>query len=200
MQLKLTVIFSLIFSLNLFADDNCVNCPTRKVDGMPTPANIATIASAVNKSTTKDANFDSKVRLWCLKYSNNLPEETGTLAIEITASGYSFADVLKNPVCDPLEIGGNNRITMLQHSVEKPIDRFQSLETMYNYCKKRLKNEQIFVDAVNALNTAGMSLLDYTIWVEKQNGPHMTETLNRIRNFVCSKGGVYVKYKDKKCN
>ncbi|GAB4020715.1 MAG: hypothetical protein Fur0010_23600 [Bdellovibrio sp.] len=200
MQLKITVIFSLLFLHSLYAEENCVNCPSRKVEGMPTPANIATIASAVNKSTTKDEDFDHKVRVWCMKYNNMPPQDTLFLAKEIEASGYSFADVLKNPVCDPSQIGGNNRITMLQHSVEKPIDRFQSLETMYKYCVKKLKNEQIFVDAINALNTAGMSLLDYTIWVENQNGPHMTETLNRIRNFVCSKGGVYVKYKDKKCN
>lgn len=188
-----------ILSLSLFAEDNCVNCPTRKVDGMPTPANIATIASVVNKAELPK-DFDSKVNAWCSQYETMPPQDTLFLAKEIEASKYPFAEVIKHPNCKPMQIGGGNKITMLQLSVEQPIDRFQSLETMYKFCVKKLKNEQIFVDAVNALNTDGMTLLDYVVYVDSNSPGTRTESLNKIRDFVCAHGGVYSKYKEKKCN
>lgn len=192
------LITSLILSLNLFAEENCVNCPTRKVDGMPTPANIATIASVVSKNLPAD--FDSKVSSWCVQYQNMPPQDTLFLAKEIEASKYPFEEVIKHPNCKPEYIGANHKITMLQLSVEKSIDRFQSLETMYKFCVKKLKNEQIFIDAINALNTDGMTLLDYIVWVDSNSAGVKTESLKKVKEFVCARGGVYSKYKDQKCN
>lgn len=148
----------------------------------------------------RPADFDSKVNAWCSEYKTMPPQDTLFLAKEIAASAYDFAEVIKHPNCQPDKIGGKKKITMLQISVEKPIDRFQSLETMYKFCVKKLKNEQIFIDAVNALNTAGMTLLDYIEFVVGNGNQHMRESLDKIKDFVCSKGGVYVKYKEKKCN
>lgn len=196
---SLALILSTLISFHLFAEENCVHCPKRKVDGMPTPANIATIASVVNKAELP-ADFDSKVNAWCSDYKNMPPQDTLFLAKEIEASKYPFAEVIKHPNCEPSKIGGKNKITMLQLSVEQPIDRFQSLETMYKFCVKKLKNEKIFIDAVNALNTAGMTLLDYIEFVVGNGGSVLKESLDKIKNFVCAHGGVYSKYKDKKCN
>ncbi len=196
---SLTLILSTLISFHSFAEENCVHCPKRAVDDMPTPANIAKIVSVMNKAELPK-DFDSKVGAWCMKYQSMPPQDTLFLAKEIEASKYPFAEVIKHPNCQPSKIGGNKKITMLQLSVEQPIDRLQSLETMYKFCVKKLKNEQIFIDAVNALNTAGMTLLDYIEFVVGNGGSVLKESLDKVKSFVCSKGGVYVKYKDKKCN
>ncbi|GAB4020717.1 MAG: hypothetical protein Fur0010_23610 [Bdellovibrio sp.] len=183
------LITSLIFSLAVFAEENCVNCPNRKVDGIFMPANFAKIASVVNKAELP-TDFDSKVNSRCVQYQNMPPQDTLFMAKEIAESKYPFAEVIKYPNCRPMQIGAGHKITMLQLLVEQPIDRFQSLETMYMFCVKKLKKEHIFIDVVFALNTDEMKPLDSIVYADLSSPRTRTESLNNIKDFVCARGGV----------
>ncbi|PIP96548.1 MAG: hypothetical protein COW00_10020 [Bdellovibrio sp. CG12_big_fil_rev_8_21_14_0_65_39_13] len=196
------IVSFLIFG-SAFAEDNCINCPKRKVDGLPTPANMESIASLASKAAdNKDADFDSDTRVFCLKYENMSSNQTYNYAKEIDASPYPINTILQNPACMPRKIGGDNRITIMQLTVESPFSRLEHMEKMYNYIMKKHKKESIFTDAVNALNTDGMTMLDYIYFV-LNNGNFTTQEgkdqVNKIRSFVCGHGGVYSKYKDQKC-
>jgi len=90
----------------------------------------------------------------------------------------------------------------MQLTVEDVYSRKEHMEKMYNYIMKKHKKESIFTDAVNAQNTAGMTVLDY-IEFNLKNGEFSTADskvqIGKVREFVCSHGGVYSKYKDLKC-
>ena len=66
-----------------------------------------------------------------------------------------------------------------------------------------LSYEVIFIDAVNAKNTAGMTLLDY-IHFNLKKGVFATADskiqVGKVRKCVCEHGGVYSKYPEQRCN
>jgi len=195
------IVSFLIFGSAL-AEDNCINCPKRKVEGLPTPANMETIATLASKAVNKDAALYKATTKFCMQYETISSNQIYNYAKEIDASPYSIETILQNPACDPRKIGGDNKITIMQLTVESPFSRLEHMEKMHNYIMKKHKKESIFIDAVNAHNTDGMTMLDYIHFVlnagefTSQDG---RDQIEKIRTFVCSHGGIYSKYKDQKC-
>lgn len=196
------LVISLFLTPSLFADDTCATCPKRKVEGMPTPANMETIATIASKAANKDSGLDTKTDYFCMSYETMSSNQTYNFAKEIDASPYPIDAVLQNPVCKPRKIGGGNKVTIMQLTVEDVYSRKEHMEKMYNYIMKKHKKESIFTNAVNALNTDGMTVLDY-IEFNLNNGEFSTADskvqIAKVKEFVCSHGGVYSKYKDQKC-
>lgn len=154
-------------------------------------------------SEGEDRALNNKTEYFCLRYGNMGSNQTYLYAKEIDASPYSIDVILQNPACWPRKIGGAHTITIMQLTVEDVYSRKEHMEKMYNYIMKRHKNEQIFTDAVNAQNTDGMTVLDY-IQFNLDNGEFSTADskiqVGMIRDFVCTHGGIYVQYKDLRCD
>ena len=136
-----------------------------------------------------------------MKYENIDSDLLYSYAKEIDASGFSMLDILTNPVCKPRKIGGRKTITIAQLTVEYPFTRLEQLTKLHNYIMKRHKDEWLFIAAVNALNTAGMTTLDYIHFVvgNDEFTANGRAQVYKIRDFVCAHGGVYVKYPGQRC-
>ena len=139
----------------------------------------------------------------CLQFVTIESSDALFLAKEIDASPFSLDAVLQTPYCEPRKIGANHKITMLQLTVEDPYSRLGHMELMYKYIVKKHKNEQIWFNAINATNTAGMTMLDYMHFV-LGNGNFTSEEaraqVGKVRQFVCEHGGVYKKYPQRSCS
>ncbi|MCF8198670.1 MAG: hypothetical protein K9J42_07885 [Sulfuritalea sp.] len=139
---------------------------------------------------------------FCMQYETISSNQIYNYAKEIDASPYSIKEILTNPACFPRKIGGKNKITILQLTVESPFSRLEHLTKMHNYLTKRHKIEPIFIDAVNAKNTAGMTMLDYIYFVlgNDEFDSEGRAQVELIRTFVCEHGGVYSEYPEQRCN
>ena len=138
-----------------------------------------------------------------MKYQTITSSDVLFLGKEIDASPYRLEEVLSRPVCHPRMIGGHNKITMLQFTVEDSYSRLGHMEKMYKYTMKKHKNEQIWLNAINATNTDGMTMLDY-IHFRLGNGNYTSDQgraqMGKVRQFVCEHGGVYKKYPQRSCS
>ena len=149
------------------------------------------------------SGLDARTEGYCLEYETMDTSHTLSYAREIDKSEYKLRDVLTQPVCEPRKIGAHNKITIMQLTVEDPFTRFDHMQTMYKYIIKKRKDESIWLDAVNALNTDGMTMLDYIHFV-LGNGNFTSDEaraqVGKVRQFVCEHGGVYKKYPQSSCS
>ena len=138
----------------------------------------------------------------CMQYE--MSDSSGTYALlkELHASIHGIDRILQAPACEPRKIGAHHKITMLQLTVEDPFSRYGNMEMMYKYIKKRVKNEQVWLNAINSTNTDGMTMLDYIHFV-LGNGNFTSDEartqMGKVRQFVCEHGGVYKKYPEQSC-
>ena len=193
---RLIGIVVLVLCLTGPAGAACLGC-------LVPPAPVGSTPWADMLTQVDTASLETKTMIFCMRYETIKSASIYSYAKEIDASGFPMIDILTTPACNPRKIGGDNKITIAQLTVESPFSRLEHITKLHNYIMKRHKDEGLFIAAVNALNTAGMTTLDYIHFVI-DNGDFTSDDgkaqVYKIREFVCAHGGVYVKFPDQSCH
>lgn len=187
----------MLSSISAFAGD-CVNCGPKDVSGMPSNNSMSDLEKIVKNGQTQ--KFISEG--YCMQFSQIPQQMVGKMIKELETTGYPVEKYLTDPLCQPRGYSDAVKSPMLHAVADDVNKREEFLNNIWLYYSKKLKQPEIFNEAINAKNTKGETLLDYIevmrskkyYTLEEQQPP-----LEKIIKMLCDHGGVYAKTPNKKC-
>ncbi|MBC7429930.1 MAG: hypothetical protein H7336_15050 [Bacteriovorax sp.] len=199
-----------IFISSSFAEENCVQCGSKNISGMPSLDSkfLKVIARAAPpapdpRDAGKNIPFENYQDGFCMSYTHIVRNQLGRLVSDMEDSTpFSVDAYLQKPGCTQEGYGGNVKSPMLHLTADDPNLREDFLQYIYKYYTMKRKDPSLWLAAINAKNTEGETVLDYfehLIVKNKFRNEESKIAVDGIIAFACSKGAVYSKYNYKKC-
>jgi hypothetical protein len=198
-----SIILCLLIVVSANAEDTCVTCPKKDVEGIPkVPMNgLEKVAMAVGQTEKPILPFESYMDLYCLKYTQISRNELNQMIRDIKETPYNIDDYFLKAKCEPQKAAGV-KMTMLQLTAEAPCTRAEYPQIIYKYYTVKRQEPKLWLEVLNSKNTKGETYLDY-IELLVQNNEYSTkdgkECISQLVQFACKTGGVYSKIKNKTC-
>lgn len=201
---NLGVVFAmtmLTFSNSIIAADkkDCVDCKYDKVVGAPSVGNFDKLLSAASKY--QDNDFEGYHQAYCLKFED--VSHTYAFKKEILESmsktPYKVEKYWMQSGCQPKKMG-NTDAPILHLVAEDAAGRMQFFEALHKYYTDK-KDNQTWLKIVNAKNSRGLTMLDYIVYLEKNQkfNSDEREDVNKLIRSLCDKGAVFSVSSEKKC-
>lgn len=188
----------LLTSTITFATD-CVNCGQKTVTGLPSNNSLDELDKIVKGGQTQ--KFISQG--YCMQFTQIPQEMVGAMIKELETTGYAVEKYLSDPICQPEGYSNAVKSPMI-HAVADDVNRREEfLNNIWNYYSKKRKQPEIFNQVINSKNTKGETLLDYIETLRTHNTYSLVDQqppLEKIIAMLCTHGGIYSKYSNKKCS
>jgi hypothetical protein len=190
------------FSANAIDKKGCVGCNDQEVASAITSEKKDGLTRTVQGPLSEDESFDEYYKLYCMRFeqlSNNYAFKKDMLE-HMRKSPYPVDRYWTEASCRPSRIGGT--ASPIIHLVAEEVGgRRQFIDLLYKYYQER-KDNNAWLDVVNAKNTIGFTILDYIDWLDKSKGfmDEERDDMNDLIKFLCERGGKYSDAKHKKCH
>jgi hypothetical protein len=197
-----------IFSAHAFADDVCIHCTDKKMQGLPDINNkLLNVISKVAQPAPPPEDAGKKIPFssyqdgYCMKFTYLVRNQVAGFTKELEESPFPIDDYFQKSGCRQKSWGGDVLSPMLHLIADDPAGRVEFADVIYKYYTIKRKDQAAWLKAVNAKNTVGETVLDYLdhcVQIGNFFADESKAAVTQIINSLCAKGAVYSKY-NKKC-
>jgi hypothetical protein len=176
---------------------DCMGAKSKIIEGQPNNTainNLVALAEAADSREVSQLHF-------CAQFAMIEWQLIASLVKEMEATPYPIDSYFQTAACQPGGYSDAVKSPILHTLADDPSKREKFLDILWLYYTKKRNDPAKFVEAINAKNTEGETLLDYFESQIKNGrlGEGSQQSAKKIIAIACSHGAVYSAYPNKKC-